>query len=257
LNGEMGTEAVKDFEKELEALTTEKPLHIIVNCQDLSAIAPVWIRSLTQMARRLKTYNKEVRYIFMNAGLTKTLKAQGVENSFAEASSLRAALVEFGLASAKTLDINFINPFLAATMTVLSTQTQTQSKPGTSHKKEINEKFTGDISGVIGLISESFSGSVLISFPGPTVLKIMSRMLGEEFHEINKQIEDGAGELTNTIFGQAKVALNEKGYGIRTGIPSVVSGKDHSVHNVTPGARIAIPFETDVGPFLIEICLSE
>lgn len=157
----------------------------------------------------------------------------------------------------KVLDVNFVNPFLDATMHVLKTQSSTEAIPGQIFKKEPQEKFPGDISGVIGLVSDVFTGSVVISFPKETFLGIMSRMLGEEFTEITQDIEDGAGELTNIIFGQAKITLNERGYGINTAIPSVITGKNHSISQVSKGPRLVIPFETDVGAFFVEICISK
>jgi chemotaxis protein CheX len=154
------------------------------------------------------------------------------------------------------LDVEFINPFLAATLKTLEVQASTKATPGKPFLKEGGSASAGDISGVIGITADKFNGSVVISFPEQTFLKIMSRMLGEEFTVLNKEIADGAGELTNIIFGQAKITLNEKGYGIKMAIPSVISGKNHVVHGVTKGPVVMLPFETDLGPFFIEISLS-
>jgi chemotaxis protein CheX len=60
-------------------------------------------------------------------------------------------------------------------------------------------------------------------------------MLGEEYTKIDQELVNGAGELTKMIFGQVKIVLNEKGYGIKTTIPSVISGKDHSLSALTKG----------------------
>lgn len=158
--------------------------------------------------------------------------------------------------AAKVLDVDFINPFLSATVKVLETQASTKSTAGKVYKKPARDKFTGDISGVIGLVSEAFTGSVVISFPETTFLQIMSRMLGEECSKITPEIQDGAGEITNMIFGQAKVSLNEKGFGIKTALPSVVSGTDHSIVQMSNGPRIVVPFKTDVGEFFIEISVA-
>ena len=156
----------------------------------------------------------------------------------------------------KKLDTAFINPFIAATVEVLRIQTKTESKQGNPFLKTDKAKLSGDVSGVIGLISDAFTGSVVISFPEPTFLKLISRMLDENFTELTPEIADGAGELTNIIFGQAKVVLNEKGYGIKTALPSVVTGKDHTVVALTKGPIVVLPFESDAGPFFIEICIS-
>jgi chemotaxis protein CheX len=159
-------------------------------------------------------------------------------------------------AARKVMDVNFINPFLDATMKTLETQASTKAVAGAVFMKSKSDKFAGDISGVIGLISDAFTGSVVISFPAETFLKVMTRMLGEECNEINDMIRDGAGELTNIIFGQAKIVLNKQGFGIKTALPSVIAGHDHSVVPMTQGPRVVIPFTTDVGPFFVEICLS-
>ena len=42
----------------------------------------------------------------------------------------------------------------------------------------------------------------------------------------------------------------------KTAIPSVVCGHGHSVQGVTSGPVVVVPFETDAGPFFIEICMS-
>ena len=140
-----------------------------------------------------------------------TLKELGVDEALRSVPTLREALVDFGLVTKKTLDVNFINPFLTATMRVLQVQASVDAKAGKISKKEDVSRFLGDISGVIGLVSETFSGAVVISFPEKTFLKIMGTMLGSEYQSITKEIEDGAAELTNMVFGQAKITLNEKG----------------------------------------------
>jgi chemotaxis protein CheX len=248
---------VKSFEKDTPKLLEPPHRDLIINCVNCASLTQQWIRALMMLHKSLKGVNKQLRLISVNPKLESYLIEQGVISSLKISPSLRAALSEFGLISAKQLDVNFINPFLDGAMKVLKIQAKTEAKPGAPFKKDANASFGGDISGVIGLVSDSFTGSVVISFPEKTFLAIMTRMLGEECHSITREIQDGAGELTNIIFGQAKVVLNEKGYGIKTAIPSVVSGKDHSVQTVSSGPRVVVPFSSDAGDFMIEICLSD
>ena len=77
-------------------------------------------------------------------------------------------------------------------------------------------------------------------------------MLGEEYTKLDNEIVDGAGELTNMIFGQAKVELNQLGHGIKTAIPSVILGKDHSLSGMTKEPVVIVPFETEFGLFYVE-----
>ncbi len=155
------------------------------------------------------------------------------------------------------IDINFINPFLAATLNVLNVQAGVKAEPGKVYGKKPGQNINGDVSGVIGIISDSFNGSVCITFPEATFLKVMSGMLGEDYKEITQDILDGAGEITNMIFGQAKVTLNDRGYGVKTALPQVISGKGHSFSGQSKGPSVVIPFTSNAGDFHVEICLSE
>lgn len=257
LNGHLEAESAKQFEKEVPNIIGNQQKDVVINCENLSEITQHWIRCLMDLHIKLKAQNKKLRLILASEKILRILKEGGVDQALKVAKTLRAALVEFGLVTPMTLDVNFINPFLQATIKTLKVQAQVESKPGKIYRKEAKDHFSGDISGVIGMVSDAFTGSVVISFPEKTFLAVMSRMLGEDYKEVNSDIVDGAGEMTNIIFGGAKSVLNQKGYGIKTAIPSVITGKDHSVQNLTKGPRVVVPFESDAGNFFVEISLSE
>ncbi|MBC7690305.1 MAG: chemotaxis protein CheX [Methylotenera sp.] len=256
LIGTLPYEVGKEFTEALAQLVTSSTF-IVVNCEHLNGLPAAWLRSLTQLATQLKPSDKKICLIMVKPELKKAVEAQSVQNLVHIAGTLKEALSLFGMNKARTVDVNFIKPFVMGAQNVLKIQASTESKPGKPYSAHSRDKFPGDISGVIGLVSDAFTGAVVISFPGETFLKIMSRMLGEEFKVLTPEIQDGAGELTNIIFGQAKIALNESGYGIKTAIPSVVSGPGHSISGTGQGPRVVIPFETDCGQFFIQICLSD
>ncbi len=154
------------------------------------------------------------------------------------------------------LNTDFIHPFLNATIHILNVQANLPAEPGKAYLKKQNDRLVGDVSGIIGVVSDKFNGSVVISFPETTFLKVMSNMLGESFTELSPEIVDGAGEILNMIFGQAKIVLNEKGYGIKTAIPSVVTGKQLNVSTMTKGPVVVVPFQSGAGDFFVEICLN-
>jgi chemotaxis protein CheX len=154
-------------------------------------------------------------------------------------------------------DVNFINPFIGATLNVLKVQAEIAAQTGKISLKKSGEPLKGDVSGIIGIVSEAFNGCVVISFPESTFLKIMSGMLGEELTEMNQELTDGAGEIVNIIFGQAKVVLNERGFGINMALPQVISGKGHSLSALSKGPIILVPFTSTAGDFFIEISLSK
>lgn len=229
---------------------------VIINCEHLSNLSKDWIRVLLKIQNDLKLYNKGMRLILASSSFKQLLKKEGVDTSFKFSPNLREALVDLGPVTKKMLDTDFVNPFLDAALNVLKVQASITATAGKLAIKKPEEAFTGDISGVIGIVSESFNGSVVISFPEATFLKVMGGMLGETYTTMTKDILDGAGELTNMIFGQAKIILNDKGYGIKTALPSVVSGKDHKLQALTKGPVVVIPFDSNAGPFFVEICLS-
>lgn len=256
LNGALEGNSIKAFNADVLDFMKDPYPFVVVNCDTLSALSKDWIRSLLQMQNDLKKFNKAIRFILVKPALMVVFKRDGVDTAFKKAPTLRDALVEFGLVTKKALDTDFVNPFLDATLHVLKVQASIVAEAQKLSLKKPDQPFTGDISGIIGIVSETFNGSVVISFPEKTFLGVMSGMLGETYTEITKEITDGAGELTNMIFGQAKIVLNDKGYGIKTAIPSVVSGKNHSLQTLTNGPVVVVPFVSSVGPFFIEICLS-
>jgi chemotaxis protein CheX len=247
------TLGLKSFESHLGELGTQ---FVFIDCSSLAMIPKDWLRCFLQLHQSTKGAKKFLKLISVGPVLSAYLKVEGLDTTFRVCTDLREALIEMGPNPKKVFDTEFINPFLGATVRVLEVQAQIKSTPGEIFLKKERDTMLGDISGIIGIISEKFVGSVVISFPEKTFLKIISNMLGEEYQEISKDIIDGAGELTNMIFGQAKVTLNQKGYGIQTAIPSVISGKNHSLSTLSKGPIVVIPFSTDEGPFFVEVCVS-
>lgn len=151
------------------------------------------------------------------------------------------------------MDANMINPFINATTNVLETMAFIACKAGKPYLKK-DDIATGDVTGVIGLTGDK-NGTIAVTFDENSILKIVSNMFGEEMAELNHEISDAVGELVNMISGQARRELEEGGKVFDAAIPSVISGKGHSVTHYTDGPKIAIPFTTDNGRFTIEVCL--
>jgi chemotaxis protein CheX len=256
LIGAINSSHISGFETALQTHLVDPYPHVVVNCEHLSSLSKDWVRVLLKMQLDIKQYNKSMRLILVSPNLAAMLKREGVDSAFKYARNLRDAQVEFGLVTKRMLDTDFVNPFLSATLHVLKVQSGIESQSKKIYLKKADEKLQGDVSGIIGVVSDTFNGSVIISFPEKTFLNVMGKMLGEEFHELSQDIIDGAGEITNMIFGQAKIVLNEKGYGIKTAIPSVIAGKDHSLSALNKGPSIVVPFDSNAGEFFIEINLS-
>jgi len=153
------------------------------------------------------------------------------------------------------MDVRFINPFLEGTISVLSTMAFVNPKPGKPRLKTDN-RAVGDVSGIIGLTGDA-KGSLALSFSEGCIIKIVNNMLGESFTEVNSDIQDAVGEITNMISGDARKRLEADGFKITAAIPTVVSGKNHEIKHVVQGPSIVIPFDIDEGPFVVDVCLSK
>ena len=81
-------------------------------------------------------------------------------------------------------------------------------------------------------------------------------MFGETVLHINQEVEDAVGEITNMISGDARRELAEKGIVLKAAIPTVISGKNHSIKHMAKGPSIAIPFSTKAGHFIVEVCFN-
>jgi CheY-specific phosphatase CheX len=142
---------------------------------------------------------------------------------------------------------DFISCFMKATVKVLDIQAGLKVQPLEPVLRKSSSLYAGDVTGFIAISSNGYTGSFLICFPEATFLKVMGKMLGENYTSISKEILDGTAELTNMIFGQAKITLNEKGHGIEMAFPQITQ----SVPTFN-GRSLIIPFKSDSGDFFIE-----
>jgi chemotaxis protein CheX len=153
------------------------------------------------------------------------------------------------------MNVKFINPFLEATIDVLKTMAFVEPIPGKPYLKKDNYA-KGDISAIIGMTGAA-KGSLALTFSESCIVRIVSNMLGEEIKEINGDIKDAVGEITNMVSGSARKRLEAEGFSLSAAIPTVVSGKGHSIVHVMGGPSIIIPFNTEHGPFVVDVCLTE
>lgn len=162
------------------------------------------------------------------------------------------------------IDVRLIQPFINATLKVLETMAFTEAEASAPYLKN-DEIAKGDLSGVIGMTGDGRHGSLSVSFPKNTILGIVSNMFGEEKHEVDGEIKDAVGEITNMISGQGRQELERNGISLSAAIPAVISGKEHSIRHITDYPITAVTFtltagEFDIGKggeFTIEFCLED
>lgn len=151
----------------------------------------------------------------------------------------------------------FINPFLHATKNVLETMAQT---PVNAQKPKLKDGTTtyGEVTGIIGMASETVSGTMVVSFTEKCILKIVGNMLMEDPKAtIDDEIVDAVGELTNMICGGAKAELAKLNHKFDLATPTMVVGRGVEITHYSSEPTLVIPFVTDAGDFVIEANLSE
>jgi chemotaxis protein CheX len=117
--------------------------------------------------------------------------------------------------------------------------------------------LVGDVSGVIALVQDGLEGTMTLCLTFETVRDVLPRIVGHSVSVTHEMTVDAVGEITNMIFGQIKTELNKRGYGLKLGIPSVVTGRGHFVSQFHRGPFMLIPFYLEGQLFQVHVALYE
>ncbi|OYZ23641.1 MAG: hypothetical protein B7Y39_04070 [Bdellovibrio sp. 28-41-41] len=256
LTQELAESLGSDVKKEME---TNPKLEAIVFNTDNQLVSYKGFKILSQLAVAQKRPKLQM-YVLTQLKATITLiKSEGMDIALKPVETL-FEVPQRAVSAAKPttkLDVSFINPFIEGAIKTLDVQCQVTV---TIDKPLLKTKDTKlpviDILGIIGITSKTFNGNISICFPEKVFLFIMSKMLGEDYIEITKDLEDGAGEILNMIFGHAKRVLNENGHSFEKAIPAIVRAKDLSVSHLSDQGSIVLPFKSEAGEFFMEISIN-
>ncbi|MDZ7619953.1 MAG: chemotaxis protein CheX [Patescibacteria group bacterium] len=146
----------------------------------------------------------------------------------------------------------YINPFISSLGKSFKTMLGCEVRRGQLmlHGQQ-TQRF--GISGIIGLSGKAV-GMVVLSLSDQVALKATSAMLMCETTEINADVIDAVGELTNMVAGAAKAELEE--FDMQVSLPNVVTGADHSIRFPSDVTPICVPFSTDWGDLMLEVGLA-
>jgi chemotaxis protein CheX len=153
------------------------------------------------------------------------------------------------------MDVKIINPFLIAAVNVMKTMANVEPIPGKPFLKNESTAL-GDVSAIIGITGVA-QGSMALTFTESCIIGLASALMGMTFTVLDDDVKDSVGELTNMICGDARRRLSEKGITLQAGIPTVVAGKSHSITHIASGPRLAVPFQTQWGSFIVEVAFNE
>jgi chemotaxis protein CheX len=149
------------------------------------------------------------------------------------------------------MQAELINPFILSVGNVFQTMLGCSVERKSLYLKD-HHSPTYEVSAVIGLSGKA-SGAVVLSLSRSVALKVVETLLNVQVGEINADVLDAVGELTNMVAGGAKARLSQ--YEMSLGLPSMITGRNHSIKFPSNIHPICVGFETRWGPLSLEVGL--
>lgn len=154
------------------------------------------------------------------------------------------------------MDVTLVNPFVEGALHILDTTAFVKVKSDPPFFKK-GIRAQGDISGILEIRGD-LNGSAVISFSEKCILGIVSAMFGEDMTEINEEITDAVGEISNMIAGHVTTKIAEMDKKVTVKFVKVSAGADQDIEHVKEGGHILVlPFRTTKGKMIIEVCYSD
>ena len=150
------------------------------------------------------------------------------------------------------MDVKLLNPFIEAAVEVLKAEVDANITRGqlSLHKSSLT---TDDITVLINLIGDVF-GVVMYSMPTATGLNMVSKMMGQEFTQLDTLAQSGVAELGNVISGRATIKFSQAGYKADISTPTVLLGQGIEVSTLD-FPRIVVPLDTGLGMMTVHLAL--
>ena len=110
------------------------------------------------------------------------------------------------------------------------------------------------VSAIIGLVGK-VTGSLSIHCPEEAALKVTSRLLGLDVKGITPEVKDAVGELINVVAGVAKRKASERDSVFEISIPTIITGKGHSVMPWVKWPNTIVEFSLGGDTFSVIVCV--
>ncbi len=152
------------------------------------------------------------------------------------------------------MNVKFLNPFVDAANEVLMAEASMKVTRG-SLTLQKSAMTASDVTVLLTLVGQ-VQGVVLYGMSTSTALKIVSRMMGQDFAEFDNLAQSGVAELGNVITGCATIKLAEVGYEATISPPTVIEGRGVKISTLD-FSRIVVPLTTEAGDIIIHLALRE
>lgn len=152
------------------------------------------------------------------------------------------------------MDVKLLNPFIQAAVEVLKAEVGAIVSRGDISIQK-SALTSDDITVLINLIGDVY-GVVMYGMSTSTGLNMVSKIMGQDFAELNPLAQSGVAELGNVISGQATVRFSVAGYHSNISTPMVLTGNGVEISTLD-FSRIVVPLETQFGLLTVHLALRE
>jgi len=153
-----------------------------------------------------------------------------------------------------TVAIELVNPFISAAAEILRAETASEVMRG-ALALERSSITAMEVTTLLSLVGD-VEGMVMLSMSRETAISIVSRMMGEEFPELDDLVQSGIGELGNVISGRAVTKLSTAGYATDISVPTLIVGRGATVSTLDI-QRLVVPLEGEWGVVQLHLALRE
>lgn len=151
------------------------------------------------------------------------------------------------------VNVEFINPFMSAAMSVVGMMLGEEPARGTIAAQPAC--FTSDQVNVVLGITGDVAGTVILGMSLVTADKVASTMIGSPVKTFDALASSAVAELGNMISGNALSNLAENGYVADLAPPTVIRGGNVQISTVNVPA-IVIPLEVSQGTISLTVSLA-
>lgn len=116
--------------------------------------------------------------------------------------------------------------------------------------------FKDCISSLVGMAG-AYNGLVSLHLPSTLAIKIAANINKMNLVEVNDDVRDAMGEITNIIAGSFKLHLSKSGLDIHLSTPSVIFGKEYVISLGSKPEQIALRFAADNEWFMVAVAFDD
>lgn len=114
-------------------------------------------------------------------------------------------------------------------------------------------------SNVVGTVGFAGSACGLVAFYSTldTARDIAGAMLGLPPAEVNGEVADAIGEITNMVAGSFRTRMAADGDAWAISVPTVTIGSDFYIKPMTNGRRVLLPFRMGAQEIFVELIITK